>query len=318
MKNFGLLGVGGYIAPRHLKAIKDTGNLLMCSADLNDSVGVIDQYFPHSEFFLNTEDFVECLSRNFRENNPEKLDYISICTPNYLHGSHIRLALRNGADAICEKPMVLSPWELDDLERLESESGKKIYTILQLRHHDRLVGFKNFLNGESFKKKKNVQLTYITGRGKWYNQSWKGDIEKSGGIATNIGIHLFDLLIWYFGNIQNIEVHIAGKDKMAGFIELEKAYVRWFLSIDFNDLPDDVKGKKNTFRDIKIDDVELEFSEGFTDLHTVVYKNILEGRGIGIEEARPSVELVNKIKQSPAVINIETLHPMAKKNLNIK
>jgi UDP-N-acetyl-2-amino-2-deoxyglucuronate dehydrogenase len=313
MKNFGLIGAAGYIAQRHLKAIKETNNNLCASVDINDSVGILDQYFPKSQFFLNIEDFVDYIGKS-----DSRLDYISVCSPNYLHNTHIRLALRNGSDAICEKPIVLSPWELDDLSRLEMETGKKIYTILQLRHHAKLALCKENIEKEKTGKKKNVILTYITGRGNWYQSSWKGDVEKSGGIATNIGIHLFDLLIWLFGPVQQSEVHLNMDKKMSGFLELENAYVSWFLSIDFDDLPDEIKGVKNTFRSILIDNGELEFSEGFTDLHTVVYKNILEGKGVGIKEARPSIELLHQLKGKTPLLNMEKLHPIVKKIVNVR
>lgn len=318
MKNFGLIGVAGYIAQRHLKAIKETNNNLCASVDINDSVGILDQYFPQSQFFLDIEKFVEYIGRLGREGTNSRVDYVSVCSPNYLHNTHIRLALRNGSHAICEKPIVLSPWELDDLSKLEKETGKKIYTILQLRHHAKLAVCKENISCEKIGKKKNVILTYVTGRGNWYQSSWKGDIEKSGGIATNIGIHLFDLLIWLFGPVQQSEVHLNMDKKMSGFLELENAYVSWFLSIDFNDLPDEIKGKKNTCRSILIDNKELEFSEGFTDLHTVVYQNILEGKGVGIEEARPSIELLHQLKSKTALLNVEKLHPIVKKIVNVR
>lgn len=318
MKNFGLIGVGGYIAPRHLKAIKETDNNLSVSMDVNDSVGIIDQFFPHSEFFLDGNSFADYVTRLKKTDPDKKLDYISICSPNYFHSRHIKFSLQSGIDAICEKPVVLSPWELDEMAALERGTGKRVYTILQLRHHAQLVAFKENLGSNSSKQKKNVVLTYITGRGNWYKSSWKGDIARSGGISTNIGIHLFDLLLWFFGNIQKSEVHLNGKNRVSGFLELEDAYVSWFLSIDFDDIPQEYKGKKNTLRSILINNDELEFSDGFTDLHTDVYKNILNGNGIGIEEARPSIELVHKIKNTECILNKDNLHPIAKRILNIQ
>ncbi len=308
MLNFGLIGVGGYIAPRHLKAIKETGSNLVASVDINDSVGIIDQYFPHSNFSLDLIKFGNSILNS-------KLDFISICSPNYLHQAHIKFTLEKNINAICEKPVCLTPCEIDSLANLENETGRKIFTILQLRHHPGLKAFKETVKQE--KQKQNVILTYITGRGNWYNSSWKGNPAKSGGIATNIGIHLFDLLIWLYGNVEHSEVHLSAPDKMAGFLELENAQVEWFLSIDFKDIPDKYKEKKNTYRSITINDNELEFSEGFTDLHTVVYQDIISGSGFGIEDARPSIELVDRIRNQFVSIDKEKMHPFAKKILNI-
>lgn len=307
MKNFAMTGVGGYIAPRHLQAIKDTGNRLVAAMDPNDSVGIIDRYFPNASFFTEFERFDRHLEKLRRTNSPEKVDYISICSPNNLHDAHVRLALRVGADAICEKPLVLNPWNLDALEELEQESGKRVYTILQLRVHPSLLNLKKEIT-EKIKAnpaiKFRVELIYITSRGIWYDFSWKGIKEKSGGVATNIGVHFFDLLIWLFGNPIHSTVIESKLRSVKGSLELENAFVNWFLSINFSDLPEDVKrvNENNpdkqitTYRSISIDGNEIEFTEGFTNLHTIVYKETLEGRGFGIKDARPSIDLVYKIR----------------------
>ena len=318
MKNFGITGIVGYIAPRHLQAIKETGNKLIAAMDPHDSVGILDRYFPHAAFFTEFERFDRHLERLRRTSAEEKIDYLTICSPNHLHDAHIRLALRLNANAICEKPLVLNPWNLDALHELEKDSEGKVYTILQLRVHPSLIELKNKLDFEK-QKKHDVVLTYITSRGPWYKFSWKGDHHKSGGIAANIGIHFFDLLMWYFGTTQRIEVHYSSDDKMSGFIELEKANVKWFLSIDRNDLPEEVvKNGKTTFRSIKVDDKEVEFTEGFTDLHTKVYSETMDGRGFGIETARPSVELVQKIRNEKITLKPTVLHPFAGKIIGIK
>ncbi len=299
MKNFSLTGVAGYIAPRHLKAIKDTGNNLIAALDPHDSVGILDQYFPETAFFTEFERFDRHIEMMKRRDKKFNLDYVSICSPNHLHDAHIRFSLRIGADAICEKPLVLNPWNLDALELLEKEFGRKIYTVLQLRLHPSLIELRKQINlSQASSIKHQVSLNYITSRGLWYNFSWKGDIQKSGGIATNIGIHFFDLLIWLFGQPDQFELTTAQENKMGGNLSLKNADVDWFLSIDKNDLPEEViKSNKRTFRSIQIDGQEIEFTEGFTDLHTEVYKNILSGGGFGIEESRPSIELVQKIRE---------------------
>jgi len=318
MKNFAMTGIAGYIAGRHLKSIKDTGNRLIAAMDPHDSVGILDRYFPNASFFTEFERFDRHLEKLRRTSPEEKIDYLTICSPNHLHDAQIRLALRLGANAICEKPLVLNPWNLDALQELENESTGKVYTILQLRVHPSLIELKNKLQHET-QTKHDVVLTYITSRGPWYKYSWKGDQHKSGGIATNIGIHFFDLLMWYFGKMERIEVHFSSEDKMSGFIELERANVRWFLSIDRNDLPEEVvKNGKTTLRSIKVDDKEVEFTEGFTDLHTKVYSETLEGRGFVIETARPSVELVHKIRDEKITQKRTVVHPFAKNILGIK
>lgn len=299
MKNFAITGVGGYIAPRHLRAIKETGNQLVAATDPNDSVGILDQYSYDTRFFREFERFDRYLEKLRRGNVDKRVDYISICSPNYLHDAHIRLALRIGADAICEKPLVINPWNLDPLIELEQESGKKIYTILQLRIHPTLVALREKILAEKKKNKYEVNLTYITSRGNWYLNSWKGDLSRSGGLATNIGIHFFDLLIWLFGKVEECEVHLAEATKTSGYLELEHATVKWYLSIDKNDLPIEATLKnKPTYRSITIDNNEIEFSEGFTDLHNLLYKSILEGKGFGIKDAQASIMLAHQIRNS--------------------
>lgn len=299
-KKFAIIGVGGYIAVRHLKAIKDTGNVLLATLDPNDSVGVIDGYFPDSHFFVEFERFDRHVDKLRRSG--VQIDYVTICSPNYLHDSHIRFALRSGASAICEKPLVLNPWNIDALEEIEKEYGRKINTILQLRLHPVLIDLKNKIDKAPSDKIHDIDLTYITSRGNWYFNSWKGDIHKSGGIATNIGIHFFDMLTWIFGDVKNSTVHVLKHDKAAGFLELDKARIRWFLSLDYNDLPDQAKQNgKRTFRSIVMNNTEVEFSEGFTDLHTTSYQEILAGKGFGLKDAKPSVQIVYQIRNSAPV-----------------
>lgn len=313
MKNFALTGIAGYIAPRHLLAIKDTGNNLVAAVDPHDSVGIIDKYFPDASFFTEIERFDRHLEKLRRGPSENKVDYLSICSPNHLHDAHIRLALRIGADAICEKPIILNPWNLDALQQLEVESGKRVYTVLQLRVHPSLLELKKKIETASSNTKHNVCLTYITSRGLWYNYSWKGNPEKSGGVVTNIGIHFFDLLIWLFGDCVYNEVHLSERDKMSGFMELKNANVSWFLSIDKNDLPDIAKvQKKSTFRSIQIDDEEIEFTEGFTDLHTKIYSEVLNGRGFGIDDARSSIQTAYQIRNSKVVKTQAAVHPYLK------
>lgn len=311
MKNFALTGVAGYIAPRHLQAVKDTGNRLVAAMDPHDSVGILDRYFPGTSFFTEFERFDRHLEKLRRTHSDEKVDYLSICSPNNLHDAHIRLALRVGADAICEKPLVLNPWNLDQLQEIERETGKKVFTILQLRVHPSLVAIKEKLEKEPSGQKHNVELTYITSRGPWYNFSWKGREEVSGGVATNIGIHFFDLLMWLFGGVQKNHLFLRSPNKAAGFIELKNANVKWYLSIDSKDLPREaVEKNKSTHRSITIDGSELEFTDGFTDLHTRIYEEILQGKGFGIETARPSIEAAYEIRHLPVTNIKELYHPM--------
>ena len=335
MKNFGLIGAAGYIAPRHLKAIKETGNNLLAALDPFDSVGIMDSYFPDAAFFTEPERFDRHMDKLRRSGNGH-MDFVSICSPNYMHDAHIRMALRNQADAICEKPIVLNPWNVDALQEIEKETGRKIYTILQLRHHPAIIKLKekverakekvdtelasqqitkstNFesLNQESLNPKSyDIDLTYITSRGAWYHRSWKGDIEKSGGVATNIGVHFFDMLTWIFGAAKENVVHLSETDRAAGFLQLENARVRWFLSINSDHLPEQAKKDgKTTYRSITVDGEEIEFSGGFTDLHTVSYQNILEGKGYGLADARPSVYIVHSIRNKRPIGKTGSYHP---------
>lgn len=295
MKRFALIGAAGYIAPRHMRAIKDTGNELACAYDINDSVGIIDSLSPQSEFFTEFERFYDYAWR-LKRDPATALDIVSVCSPNYLHHSHITAGLRLGCDVICEKPLVPNSALLDDLALVERETGKRLYNILQLRHHQAIIDLKQRVEAGRQEHKHEVELTYITSRGKWYMESWKGDLRKSFGVATNIGVHFFDMLHFIFGKLQRNVVHFANEQKAAGYLEYERARVRWFLSIDANDLPDSVKGKKPTYRSITCDGSEIEFSEGFTDLHTVSYQAILDGKGYGIEDARHCVETVEHIR----------------------
>lgn len=317
--NFAITGVAGYIAPRHLKAIKETSNNLVAACDPHDSVGIIDSYFMDCSFFTEFERFDRHLEKLHRSNNNNRIDYLSICAPNHLHDAHIRLALRLDADAICEKPLVIKPSNLKYLKELEQETGRKVYNILQLRVHPSIIELKKkILSGKS-QTKRNVILTYVTSRGLWYNYSWKGDIEKSGGVATNIGIHFFDMLMWLFGKEQSSIVFLSESNKMSGFMELENANVRWFLSIDKNDLSKEaVESGKTTFRSITIDGDELEFTGGFTDLHTVVYKDILAGNGYGIDDAYPSIDSVYRIRFSNISEINDFAHPLVFKLKGIK
>jgi UDP-N-acetyl-2-amino-2-deoxyglucuronate dehydrogenase len=314
MVNFALIGAGGYIAPRHLKAIRDTGNYLAAATDPNDSVGVLDQYFFDTRFFTEIERFDRHLEKLRRGPNAEenRVHYVSICSPNYLHDAHCRLALRVGAEVICEKPLVINPWNLDALEDMEAQFGGKINTVLQLRLHPSLVALREKMLAERTSSRQHeVVLTYVTSRGAWYHSSWKGDVQKSGGITTNIGIHFFDLLMWLFGGVAECRVFYSSDRRMAGYIELEHARVRWFLSVDKADLPfETMPGKKSTFRSITVDGEEIEFSEGFSDLHTRVYEGALAGKGFSIGDARPSIELTHCIRTAEVEAPGELGHPM--------
>lgn len=313
MKNFALTGAAGYIAPRHLKAIHDTGNKLEAALDLNDSVGILDRYFPDALFFNSPERFERYIDKCRLGLVGTPIDYLSICTPNYLHDTYIRMSLRSNADAICEKPIVINPWNLDVIRELEAETGHKVYTILQLRLHPTLVKLKEVLENQANRERADIILTYITQRGPWYDVSWKGSEAKSGGIAMNIGVHFFDLCLWMFGDLQDSIVHLAEPRRMAGVLELEWARVRWFLSIEREDLPKELLEKGQTaYRSMLIDGEEIEFSTGFTDLHTEVYKNILEGRAARIEDARPSIEVVYNIRHSELTSPGAEPHPYLK------
>lgn len=313
--NFALTGAAGYVAPRHLKAIKDTGNRLVCAVDPNDSVGILDSYFKDTWFFTEFERFDRHIEKLRRSNQNDRIHYLSICSPNYLHDAHARFALRVGADAICEKPLVLNPWNIDALQELEQEFGQRVYTVLQLRVHPSLIALKEKLEKDPPKTKKEINLTYITSRGAWYLISWKGQLDRSGGLATNIGIHFFDLLIWLFGDVQKSEVHILEPIKTGGFLELQNARIRWLLSIDRNDLPQEaVDEGKRTFRSITVDGEEIEFSGGFADLHTVIYQETLAGRGFGLDDARASIELAHDIRNAKPIGIKDEAHPFLLKN----
>jgi len=317
MKNFALIGAAGYVAPRHMRAIKETGNKLVAAYDPYDGVGILDRYFPEAKFFVEFERFDRYLER-LKYEKGMMLDYISITSPNYLHDAHIRVALRRGADAICEKPLVLNPWNIDALEHLANETGKKIYTILQLRLHPVIKALKEKIQNGPAGKVYDIDLTYITSRGNWYYTSWKGDISKSGGIATNIGVHFFDMLTWIFGDVKENIVNLHTHDRASGILRLEKANVRWFLSINSETLPEEIREKgQTTFRSITIEGEEMEFSEGFTDLHTRSYEEILKGNGFQIGEARKSIEIVYNIRQQNPIGLKGEFHPFALKPLSV-
>ena len=309
MKKFALIGAGGYIAPRHLKAIQDTGNILVAALDKNDSVGILDSYSTDADFFTEFERFDRHLEKLRRAG--QGVDYVSICSPNYLHDSHVRFALRIGADVICEKPLVLNPWNIDALAESEKESGKRINTILQLRLHPSIIALKDRIDAMPKDKVCDVDLTYITSRGHWYLVSWKGDASKSGGIATNIGVHFFDMLSWVFGQAKRNVVHVYEPTRAAGFLELERARVRWFLSLDRNDLPIKPEpGKPQTYRSITVDGEEMEFSGGFTDLHIESYRQILDGRGFTTHNVLPSIQIVSDIRNAAPVGLTGDYHPI--------
>ena len=317
--NFALIGAAGYIAPRHMKAIRETGNNLVAALDPYDGVGIMDSYFPNADFFIEPERFDRHLDKlrrralTSKSDINKKVDYVTICSPNYMHDSHIRLALRNDAHAICEKPVVLNPWNIDALHMIEKETGKNINTILQLRLHPVIRELKERVERNKKSGNYNLDLTYITSRGKWYFRSWKGDIERSGGIATNIGIHFFDMLTWIFGEVKINKVHLIRPDKAAGFLQLEKAKVRWFLSLDYEDIPKKIKEKGiRTFRSLVMDGQVIEFSEGFTDLHTESYRHILANKGFGLMDSKPSVAIVHAIRNSQTTGIKGDYHPMLK------
>lgn len=309
-KNFALLGAAGYVAPRHMKAIHDTGNVLVAAADRADNVGVLDQYFPMCRFFTEIERFDRHLEKLRRRGEDERVHYMSVCSPNYLHDAHIRLGLRIHASVICEKPIVINPWNLDQLESLEAEYGSRVYSILQLRLHPDLIALKQRLDAEGGDRVHDVVLTYVTRRGLWYDVSWKGSEDKSGGIAMNIGVHFFDLVMWLFGPLQRLEMHLTDPRRMAGVLELQRARVRWFLSVEASDLPPGALEKgKTAHRSLTMDGQEIEFSGGFTDLHTRSYQAVIDGHGYGITECRPSIEVVHRVRTTPAVPHRGEGHP---------
>ncbi|MFE8644862.1 Gfo/Idh/MocA family oxidoreductase [Sphingomonas sp. NCPPB 2930] len=312
MTHFALIGAAGYIAPRHMRAIKDLGHQLSVAYDINDSVGIIDSISPQSEFFTEFERFLEHAHR-LRRSPATALDYAVVCSPNYLHHAHIAAGLRLGCDVICEKPLVPTPALLDELALIEQETGKRVFNILQLRHHDAILRLKEKVDAAPADTKFDVELTYITSRGKWYLESWKGDPRKSFGVATNIGVHFFDMLHFIFGKLQDNRVHLREETKAAGYLEYERARVRWFLSIDADDLPAEVKGQKPTYRNIDVSGEQLEFSEGFTDLHTTSYREILAGRGYGLEDARHCIETVNVIRHAAIAADAgDRVHPFVR------
>jgi len=311
MNTFGLIGAAGYIAPRHMKAIKDVGGSLVAAMDKNDSVGIIDSYFPNAAFFTELERFdrhVEKLKRN-----STAIDYFGVCSPNYLHDAHIRFGLRYGADVICEKPIVLNPWNIDSLQQIEEETGQHIYNILQLRLHSAIIDLKKKVDAAPPDKVFEFDLSYLTSRGSWYYNSWKGNEEKSGGIATNIGVHFFDMLGWIFGDLRQNIVHVHTHDRAAGYLEFERARVRWFLSINYDVLPEEIKAKgMRTYRSITVDGEELEFSKGFTELHTKSYQAILDGQGFRISESKKAIEIVHQIRHAEPIGLKGDYHPFAK------
>ncbi|MBE1162279.1 Gfo/Idh/MocA family protein [Dyella acidiphila] len=314
VKNFALIGVGGYIAPRHMQAIKATGNRLVAALDPNDSVGIIDSHFPDADFFTEFERFDRHVDMRRRAKNGGRIDYVSICSPNYLHDSHVRFALRSGAHAICEKPLVLNPWNIDGLQELERETGKQVSSILQLRLHPSIIALRDKVRSAPGARKHEVNLAYITSRGHWYLQSWKGDAKKSGGIATNIGVHFFDMLHYIFGDLQDNVVHRYDDTKAAGYLEYQNARVRWFLSVDLEDVPDAQRESgQRTFRSITVDGEEIEFSGGFTELHNRSYEEILAGRGFSLEENRTAIETVAAIRGSKVVAPTDNGHPFLRK-----
>ena len=318
-KNFALIGASGYIAPRHMRAIKETGNELVATLDPYDGIGIIDSYFPKADFFTEFERFDRFVDK-WRRDTGKKIDYVSICSPNYLHDSHIRFALRSGADAICEKPLVLNPWNIDQLEIIEKETGQRVYNILQLRLHPSIIALKKKITRE-LKENPNrfydIDLTYLTSRGKWYFISWKGNEAKSGGIASNIGVHFYDMLTWIFGDVQESMVHIKTPDCNAGSFRLKNANVRWFLSVNYDYIPQEIKEQgQRTYRSITVDGEEIEFSGGFTDLHTRSYKEIFKGNGFGLNEAHSSISTVSTIRNLKAIGLRGDYHPFCKKVIN--
>ena len=314
MKNFALIGAAGYIASRHMKAIKEIGSNLVAAMDPNDSVGILDSFFPNADFFVEFERFDRHVEKLRRNESVKAINYVSICSPNYLHDSHIRFALRSGADAICEKPIVLNPWNIDALKEMEINTNQKVHTILQLRLHPSIIALKNKVDLAPENKIYDVDLSYIASRGKWYQYSWKGDIKKSGGVATNIGVHFYDMLHFIFGQVKTNIVHYRDDQKVAGFLEYEKARVRWFLSVDSKDLPlTAIQQNLTTYRSLTIDNIEIEFSDGFVDLHTKVYQEILLGKGFGLEENRSAIETVSEIRSITPIGIKGDYHPQLNK-----
>lgn len=317
MNNFALIGAAGFVAPRHMKAITETGNRLVAALDPNDSVGIIDSYAPDAHFFTEFERFDRHLDKLHRQNHDKQVDYVAVCSPNYLHDSHVRFALRSGADAICEKPVVLNPWNIDGLKEIERDTGRAVNTILQLRLHPTIISLRDKIRAEQGDEKHEVDLTYITARGRWYLQSWKGDEKKSGGVATNIGVHFFDMLGFMFGEVQKNRVHYQSETKVGGYLEYECARVRWFLSVDVEDVPAEGREQgQRTYRSITIDGEEIEFSSGFTDLHTRSYEEILAGNGFSLDDSRPAIETVAYIRAAQSSPLQGEYHPTLKRVVN--
>lgn len=309
MKNFALIGAAGYIAPRHMRAIQDTGNILLAASDPNDSVGVIDRFFPEAKFFTEFERFDRHVDKLRRKGTP--IEFVSICSPNYLHDAHCRFGLKGDADVICEKPLVLNPWNIDAIQTIEKETGRTVYNILQLRLHKSIIALKEKIENGPKDKIYDVDLAYLTSRGAWYLASWKGNNSKSGGIATNIGVHFYDMLTWVFGPLKNQVVHEHGEEHAGGFMELERARVRWFLSVDYNRIPEQIKAKgMRTYRSITVEGEEIEFSGGFTELHTDSYKHILAGHGYGTEEVRQAIQIVHDIRNTSPIGKKGDYHPL--------
>lgn len=311
MRNFALIGAAGYVAPRHMQAIRDTGNRLVAALDPKDSVGIIDSFFPDADFFVEFERFDRHVDKLRRNGDHRRVDYVSVCSPNYLHDSHVRFALRSGSDAICEKPVVLNPWNIDGLQELEQDTGRRVHAILQLRLHPVIIALRERISQDPPDRKHDVDLTYVTSRGRWYMVSWKGDDRKSGAIATNIGIHFYDMLHFVFGELQDNRVHHHSPNRAAGYLEYQRARVRWFLSIDEGDLPPEASREdKRTFRSIRIDGQEIEFSGGFTDLHTQSYQQILRGEGFGLAESRAAIQTVADIRRATPLGEVGDYHPL--------
>jgi len=309
-KNFALIGAAGYIAPRHLQAIRETKNHLVAAVDPNDSVGILDRYFHDVSYFKEFERFDRHLEKLRYEDHKDKIDYVSICSPNYLHDAHIRFGLRIGANVICEKPLVINPWNIDHLREIESRSEGKLSTVLQLRYHPSIIALRKKIEDGPKDKIYDVDLTYLTSRGPWYHYSWKGDLDRSGGLATNIGVHFFDMLSWIFGNVEKLEVHVSNDSVVSGYLVLERARVKWILSVDRNLVPEEYTKKgQYTYRSITVDGEELEFSGGFTDLHTVVYQEILNGNGYGLEDARNAIQIVSDLRNADILGKNSNSHP---------
>lgn len=316
MVRFGMTGVAGFVAPRHLQAIADLGHELVAALDPSDSVGILDRYFPHCRFFTEFERFDRHLEKLRRQNSDQAIDYLSVCSPNYLHDAHVRAALRVGAHAICEKPLVLSPWNLDALAELEKEYERRVYTVFQLRLHPAVLALKQRIEANAKQNQTHeIDLTYITSRGQWYLISWKGNLELSGGLASNIGVHFFDMLMWMFGSVSQMEVHLRDPQRMAGYLELERARVRWFLSIDPSDIPGEEGHNMRTWRSMQVDGDEIEFSGGFEDLHTQLYRQTLAGQGIGIDDVRRTIECIYNIRYAPLITNTGNAHPLCQRHM---